>query len=41
MGYGQEGKNPAVELTYKYGVTEYDKGNGYTQVIIYLTFLTS
>ncbi|CAM8886287.1 unnamed protein product [Rhodiola kirilowii] len=34
MCYGPEGKNPAVELTYNYGVTEYDKGNAYTQIAI-------
>lgn len=32
MGYGPEDKNPVLELTYNYGVTEYDKGNGYAQV---------
>jgi lactoylglutathione lyase len=32
MGYGPEDKNAVLELTYNYGVTEYDKGNGYTQV---------
>ncbi|XP_065631215.1 probable lactoylglutathione lyase, chloroplastic isoform X2 [Quercus suber] len=31
MGYGPEDKNAVLELTYNYGVTEYDKGNGYTQ----------
>lgn len=32
MGYGPEDKNTVVELTYNYGVKEYDKGNGYAQV---------
>lgn len=32
MGYGPEDKNVVVELTYNYGVKEYDKGNGYAQV---------
>ena len=32
MGYGPEDKNAALELTYNYGVTNYDKGNGYAQV---------
>ena len=32
MGYGPEDKNAVLELTYNYGVTEYDKGNGYAQV---------
>lgn len=32
MGYGPEDKNPVLELTYNYGVTKYDKGNGYAQV---------
>lgn len=34
MGYDPEDKNTAVELTYNYGVKEYDKGNGYAQVWI-------
>ncbi|GMH12421.1 hypothetical protein Nepgr_014262 [Nepenthes gracilis] len=34
MGYGPEDKNAVVELTYNYGVTEYDKGNGYAQIAI-------
>ena len=33
MGYGPEDKNAVLELTYNYGVTEYDKGNAYGQVI--------
>lgn len=32
MGYGPEDKNAVLELTYNYGVKEYDKGNGYAQV---------
>lgn len=32
MGYGPEDKFPVLELTYNYGVTEYDKGNAYAQV---------
>lgn len=32
MGYGPEEKNAVLELTYNYGVTEYDKGNAYAQV---------
>lgn len=32
MGYGPEDKNAVLELTYNYGVTDYDKGNGYAQV---------
>ncbi|XP_027355332.1 probable lactoylglutathione lyase, chloroplastic isoform X2 [Abrus precatorius] len=31
MGYGPEDKNTVLELTYNYGVTNYDKGNGYEQ----------
>uniref|UniRef100_A0A7N0V1H0 lactoylglutathione lyase n=1 Tax=Kalanchoe fedtschenkoi TaxID=63787 RepID=A0A7N0V1H0_KALFE len=34
VGYGPEDKNPVVELTYNYGITDYDKGNGYTQIAI-------
>ncbi|XP_022749839.1 probable lactoylglutathione lyase, chloroplastic isoform X2 [Durio zibethinus] len=34
MGYGPEDKNAALELTYNYGVTDYDKGNGYAQIAI-------
>nr|GMC49247.1 probable lactoylglutathione lyase, chloroplastic isoform X2 [Ipomoea batatas] len=34
MGYGPEDKNVVVELTYNYGVKEYDKGNGYAQIAI-------
>lgn len=32
LGYGPEDKNAVMELTYNYGVTEYDKGNAYAQV---------
>lgn len=32
MGYGPEDKTAVLELTYNYGVTEYDKGNAYAQV---------
>lgn len=32
MGYGPEDNNAVLELTYNYGVREYDKGNGYGQV---------
>ncbi|KAK7282987.1 hypothetical protein RIF29_12155 [Crotalaria pallida] len=34
MGYGPEEKNTVLELTYNYGVTNYDKGNGYVQIAI-------
>ncbi|KAI5585366.1 hypothetical protein POPTR_006G160600v4 [Populus trichocarpa] len=34
MGYGSEDKNCVLELTYNYGVTEYDKGNAYAQIAI-------
>lgn len=34
MGYGPEDKDAVLELTYNYGVTEYDKGNGYAQIAI-------
>ncbi|KAK6126882.1 hypothetical protein DH2020_039377 [Rehmannia glutinosa] len=34
MGYGPEDKNAVMELTYNYGVTEYDKGNSYAQIAI-------
>lgn len=33
MGYSPEDKNVVIELTYNYGVKDYDKGNGYAQVI--------
>lgn len=33
LGYGDdEKKTTVIELTYNYGVTEYDKGNAYAQV---------
>jgi len=34
MGYGPEDKSPVLELTYNYGVTQYDKGNAYAQIAI-------
>ncbi|KAL5145110.1 putative lactoylglutathione lyase, chloroplastic [Glycine soja] len=34
MGYGPEYMNSVLELTYNYGVTNYDKGNGYAQIAI-------
>ncbi|XP_047946143.1 probable lactoylglutathione lyase, chloroplastic [Salvia hispanica] len=34
LGYGPEEKNAVMELTYNYGVTEYDKGNAYAQIAI-------
>ncbi|KAL0311975.1 UNVERIFIED_CONTAM: putative lactoylglutathione lyase, chloroplastic [Sesamum radiatum] len=34
MGYGPEGKNTVLELTYNYGVREYNKGNGYGQIAV-------
>lgn len=34
MGYGLEDKSAVLELTYNYGVMEYDKGNGYAQIAI-------
>ncbi|KAI4337491.1 hypothetical protein L6164_015901 [Bauhinia variegata] len=34
MGYGPEDKNAVLELTYNYGVTNYDKGNGYAQIAV-------
>lgn len=37
MGYGPEDKNAVLELTYNYGVSEYDKGNGYAQVILHFS----
>lgn len=39
MGYGPEDKNAVLELTYNYGVTEYDKGNAYAQVNNIYNFL--
>jgi hypothetical protein len=38
MGYGPEDKNAVLELTYNYGVKEYDKGNAYAQVWFLLLF---
>ncbi|XP_058785178.1 lactoylglutathione lyase GLX1-like isoform X2 [Vicia villosa] len=34
LGYGPEANGPVLELTYNYGITNYDKGNGYTQIAI-------
>ncbi|ERM98701.1 hypothetical protein AMTRI_Chr05g57490 [Amborella trichopoda] len=34
MGYGPEDKNTVLELTYNYGVKEYETGNGYAQIAI-------
>ncbi|KAJ9551128.1 hypothetical protein OSB04_015173 [Centaurea solstitialis] len=34
MGYGPEDKSAVLELTYNYGVTEYEKGNAYAQIAI-------
>ncbi|KAJ1685075.1 hypothetical protein LUZ63_016465 [Rhynchospora breviuscula] len=34
MGYGPEDKSTVLELTYNYGVKEYNKGNGYAQIAI-------
>uniref|UniRef100_A0A0C9RQR9 Lactoylglutathione lyase n=1 Tax=Wollemia nobilis TaxID=56998 RepID=A0A0C9RQR9_9CONI len=34
MGYGPEDKSTVLELTYNYGVKEYDKGNAYAQIAI-------
>lgn len=34
LGYGPEKENTVLELTYNYGVTEYDKGDAYVQVAI-------
>ncbi|XLR09443.1 hypothetical protein HN51_046056 [Arachis hypogaea] len=34
MGYGPEDKNTVLELTYIYGITNYDKGNGCGQIAI-------
>lgn len=39
MGYGPEDKSAVLELTYNYGVTEYDKGNAYAQVSFALVSL--
>ncbi|KAK7379984.1 hypothetical protein VNO78_32291 [Psophocarpus tetragonolobus] len=34
LGYGPEEKNTVLELTYNYGVTNYDKGDAYAQITI-------
>ncbi|KAL3744412.1 hypothetical protein ACJRO7_013648 [Eucalyptus globulus] len=34
LGYGPEDTNPVLKLTYNYGVTVYDKGDGYAQIAI-------
>jgi lactoylglutathione lyase len=34
MGYADEYETTVLELTYNYGVTEYEKGNAYAQVAI-------
>ncbi|KAH1251711.1 hypothetical protein AAZX31_05G213600 [Glycine max] len=34
LGYGPEDKSTVLELTYNYGVTEYDKGNAYAQIAV-------
>ncbi|XP_004501170.1 lactoylglutathione lyase GLX1-like isoform X2 [Cicer arietinum] len=34
LGYDSEANSPVLKLTYNYGVTNYDKGNGYTQIAI-------
>ncbi|XP_022157589.1 probable lactoylglutathione lyase, chloroplastic [Momordica charantia] len=34
MGYGPEDKNAVMELTYNYGITDYEKGNAYAQIAI-------
>jgi hypothetical protein len=41
MGYGPEDKSAVLELTYNYGVKEYEKGNGYGQVRVYTCILVS
>jgi hypothetical protein len=40
LGYGPEANGPVLELRYNYGVTNYDKGNGYTQVDSILILLS-
>lgn len=35
LGYGPEDTSAVMELTYNYGVTEYDKGNAYAQVALH------
>lgn len=34
LGYGPEEESPVLELTYNYGVTEYERGNAYAQIAI-------
>lgn len=34
LGYADEDKTTVLELTYNYGVTEYNKGNAYAQVFM-------
>lgn len=34
LGYGPEDKTAVLELMYKYGVSEYDKGNAYGQLAV-------
>ena len=34
LGYGPEDSHPAIELTYNYGVTEYELGTGFGHVAI-------
>ncbi|KAF8033986.1 hypothetical protein BT93_C0301 [Corymbia citriodora subsp. variegata] len=34
LGYGPEDMNPVLKLAYNYGVTVYDKGDGYAQIAI-------
>ncbi|KAM7276082.1 hypothetical protein ACFE04_017948 [Oxalis oulophora] len=34
MGYGPEDKNAVLELTYNYGVTDYDNGNAYAHIAV-------
>lgn len=34
LGYGPEDKTTVLELTYNYGVSQYDKGNAYAQIAV-------
>ncbi len=34
LGYGPESDNTAIELTYNWGVDNYDRGNGYGHIAI-------
>ncbi|XP_071704802.1 probable lactoylglutathione lyase, chloroplastic isoform X2 [Rutidosis leptorrhynchoides] len=34
MGYGSEDESAVLELTYNYGITKYNKGNGYGQIAV-------